>query len=140
MTKPKKSALAGRHTKGEWIAVGFQVETDNEDPMVPDICNCYPPNFDQRDTRSYEEVEANARRIAVCVNACNGIPNAQLEMGSVAFINVFNEYNALKLQKRALLAALNLIEVDKDGDGFICREAMEQVREAIAQAKEGAGQ
>ncbi len=37
-----------------------------------------------------------------------------------------------------LLAALNLIETGKDGDGFICREAMEQVREAIAQAG-GAG-
>ncbi len=41
-------------------------------------------------------------------------------------------------QRDKLLAALNLIETDKDGDGFICREAMEQVREAIAQA-EGAG-
>lgn len=37
-----------------------------------------------------------------------------------------------------LLAALRLIETGKDGDGFICREAMEQVREAIAQAG-GAG-
>ena len=38
-------------------------------------------------------------------------------------------------QRDKLLSALNLIEVDKDGDGFICREAMEQVREAIAHAK-----
>ena len=42
-------------------------------------------------------------------------------------------------QRDKLLAALNLIETDKDGDGFICREAMEQVREAIAQA-EGVGE
>lgn len=35
----------------------------------------------------------------------------------------------------ALLAALELINVDKDGDGFICREAMGQVRDAIAKAK-----
>ena len=33
-----------------------------------------------------------------------------------------------------LLAALFLIETDKDGDGFICSEAMEQVRAAIAKA------
>lgn len=33
-----------------------------------------------------------------------------------------------------LLSALNLIQTDADGDGFICREAMEQVREAIAGA------
>lgn len=34
-----------------------------------------------------------------------------------------------------LLAALQLIETDKDGDGFICREAMEQVRAAIDRAE-----
>lgn len=33
-----------------------------------------------------------------------------------------------------LLAALQLIEVDEDGDGFICREAMDVVREAMAYA------
>ena len=33
-----------------------------------------------------------------------------------------------------LLAALCCIETDKDGDGFICAEAMEQVRAAIAKA------
>lgn len=33
-----------------------------------------------------------------------------------------------------LLEALNLINVDSDGDGFICREAMDQVRAAIAKA------
>jgi hypothetical protein len=43
-------------------------------------------------------------------------------------------------QRAALLAALNLIEVDKDGDGFICREAMDQVRQAIALATEVAEQ
>ena len=96
--------------------------------------------FRQNGELTDERQQANARRIAVCVNACKGIPNDQLEMDSAAFIDVFNEYNALKLQKRALLAALTLIETDKDGDGFICREAMEQVREAIAQAEEGAGQ
>ena len=36
----------------------------------------------------------------------------------------------------ALLAALLLVEVDKEGDGFICREAMDQVREAIADLRE----
>ncbi len=38
----------------------------------------------------------------------------------------------------ALLAALLLVEVDKEGDGFICREAMDQVHAAIAHAKGGA--
>lgn len=31
-----------------------------------------------------------------------------------------------------LLAALQLIEVDKDGSGFVCREAMDVVRQALA--------
>lgn len=60
------------------------------------------------------------------------------ELVEQAATRLDDEYNALKRQKRALLAALNLIETGKDGDGFICREAMEQVREAIAQAG-GAG-
>lgn len=34
-----------------------------------------------------------------------------------------------------MLAALQMIETDKDGDGFICREAMELVRHAISQAE-----
>ena len=40
-------------------------------------------------------------------------------------------------QRDELLATLSLIEVDKDGDGFICREAMDQVRQAIAAASGG---
>lgn len=34
-------------------------------------------------------------------------------------------------QRDDLLAALRLIETDKDGDGFVCAEAMEQIRAAI---------
>lgn len=34
-----------------------------------------------------------------------------------------------------LLAALELVNVDKDGDGFICAEGMDQVRAAIAKAR-----
>lgn len=48
-----------------------------------------------------------------------------------------SENNEDKSLSSLLLAALNLIEVDKDGDGFICREAMDQVREAIASATKG---
>lgn len=91
--------------------------------------------FRQNGELTDDRQKANARRIVACVNACKGIPNEQLEMDSAAFINVFNAYNRLRHQQKSLLAALNLIETDKDGDGFICREAMEQVREAIAQAE-----
>ena len=33
-----------------------------------------------------------------------------------------------------MLAALQLINVDKDGDGFVCREAMDEILAVIAQA------
>ena len=92
-------------------------------------------SFRQNGELADERQKANARRIAACVNACKGVTNEQLEMDAVAFVEVFNERNTLKRQRDKLLAALNLIEVDKDGDGFICREAMEQVREAIAHAE-----
>ena len=51
------------------------------------------------------------------------------------------DYNAIRslfVAAPALLAAFLLIEVDKEGDGFICREAMDQVHAAIAHAKGGA--
>jgi hypothetical protein len=37
-----------------------------------------------------------------------------------------------------MLAALQLINVDKDGDGFVCREAMYEILAVIAQATGGA--
>ncbi len=102
----------------------------------------------------------DVRRIVACVNACEGLTTDFLETPDLAFAPAhtaakmaeieqqrdqmarlceFNERTAKDLlaQRDQLLAALNLIEVDKDGDGFICREAMEQVRAAIA-AVEGA--
>ena len=36
----------------------------------------------------------------------------------------------LQNQRDVLRQALGLIEVDKDGDGFVCREAMDYVRAA----------
>lgn len=51
------------------------------------------------------------------------------------------EYNAIRplfVAAPMMLDALQLIEVDRDGDGFICREAMDQVRGVISKAKGGA--
>lgn len=44
--------------------------------------------------------------------------------------------NKLLSQRATLLAALNLIDTDKDGDGFVCKEAMAQIREAITQTED----
>lgn len=76
---------------------------------------------------------ANARRIVTCVNACKGIPNVDLEMDNSKFIAALNERGSLKEQRDQLLAAINLIVVDKDGDGFVCREGMEEIRGIVEQ-------
>lgn len=92
--------------------------------------------FRQNGELTDERQKANARRIAACVNRLAGFKTDDIETGHGAMLS---KLIYIEMQRDRLLAALNLIETDKDSDGFICREAMEQVREAIAQA-EGAGQ
>lgn len=48
--------------------------------------------------------------------------------------DMYNRIVALEYIRDELLKALNLISVDKDGDGFVCTEAMESVRAAIRKA------
>ena len=50
--------------------------------------------------------EEYARRIVACVNACDGIPNVQLECDNVEFVRIFNERNTLKHQRDELLSLL----------------------------------
>ena len=45
------------------------------------------------------------------------------------------EHNAAVNVAAELRAALELVNVDKDGDGFICAEGMDQVRAALAKAR-----
>jgi len=47
-------------------------------------------------------------------------------------VATWTETDELQAQCDRLLAALNLIETDKDGDGFVCREAMVEVRKVIS--------
>lgn len=75
-----------------------------------------------------DAMEANARRIVACVNACAGIRTEALEHRAHLLKAEDDTLASLRRQRDELLAALNLIEVDKDGDGFICREAMDVVR------------
>ena len=91
-------------------------------------------SFRQNGELTDERQNANARRIAACVNACAGFSTETLELiASVGGMqHKMTATATVASQRDKLLAALNLIEVDKEGDGFICREAMEQVREAIA--------
>lgn len=114
------------HTPGPWYAVGWYVETEDDD--VADICQCNPQVFDPgQPYRSEEEICANAALIAQAPDLLERVRELEEVLEWKELENKSNEFLIDKL-----LSALNLIEVDKDGDGFICREAMEQVREAIA--------
>ena len=95
-------------------------------------------SFRQNGELTDERQKANARRIAACVNRLAGFKTEDIENPECDLTGhgaLLSKLIYLEMQRVNLLAALNLIEVDKDGDGFICREAMEQVREAIAQAE-----
>lgn len=61
----------------------------------------------------------------------NELDNADFEGEDMPSLIRIMDVTALSRQRDRLLAALNLIQTDKDGDGFICREAMQEVREAI---------
>lgn len=94
--------------------------------------------FRQNGELTDDRQKANARRIAACVNRLVGFKTDDIENPECDLTGhgaLLSKLIYLEMQRDKLLAALNLIEVDKDGDGFICREAMEQVREAFAQAE-----
>jgi hypothetical protein len=89
------------------------------------VCEMMWPGFPK-------EQEELKRRIVAAFNACRGLSMEALEAGSLKEVIA-----CLQNQRDALLGALNLVVVDKDGDGFICREAMDEVREAIRLAEGG---
>jgi len=98
-------------------------------------------SFRQNGELTDERQKANARRIAACVNRLAGFKTEDIENPECDLTGhgaLLSKLIYLEMQRDKLLAALNLIEVDKDGDGFICREAMKQVRETIADT-EGVG-
>ena len=85
--------------------------------------------------------EANARRIVACVNACAGIPTADLEAcPDRGLFHLADHANQLVIQRDELLAALeNLLKAADlffaENEGLCGRE---QARAAIASAKGGA--
>lgn len=60
---------------------------------------------------------------------------AIMDGGNVICLSPAPEYRNLICAAPDILSALELIEIDKEGDGFICREAMDQVRAAIRKAR-----
>ena len=85
-------------------------------------------------------VDANARRIVACVNACAGLPTEQLESSPPG--GIINGVAGLIAQRNELLAALEIIAASEEfhGDSFVCDFGTLQgvARAAIAKAKGGA--
>ena len=118
-----------KHTPEPW-----RVEIGEQPECIAVLCTSGLAHFEIVSDSQLGDIHADARRIVACVNACAGFSTETLELiASVGGMqHKMTATATVASQRDKLLAALNLIEVDKDGDGFICREAMEQVREAIA--------
>lgn len=80
---------------------------------------------------SQDVTEDNARRIVACVNFCAGISTENLE-GNEKLLWLAEQYNAVKLQRDELLAALD--EISKL-PSYRQDECSEMARDATVKAK-----
>lgn len=100
------------------------------------VCDVWPRGDDQL---ASEEGKDNARRIVVCVNACAGVSNGELDMTTMSV--VLARMNEAEQQRDELLAALEIIAASEEfhGDSFVCDFGTLQgvSRAAIAKAKGG---
>jgi len=78
------------------------------------------------------ESKDDAARIAACVNACEGIPTAQLEWDSATFIDMMKERNTLEHQRDELLAALTKVQEYSGNPEIVYRVAKEAINKAGA--------
>lgn len=127
VTKKKAS-----HTQGGVIAVGAWVEAIRDD--AADLCNCDPASMGQSGMRSDEETRANARRIAACWNACDGISTDALESNGSAVMGWTRTASKLiqvAKERDALLAAIKQIKAVSGTPEKVWKIAVE----AIAAAK-----
>jgi hypothetical protein len=96
------------HTKEPWSAK-FEGAITVRDVADNQLAICTHMNTRTGGRKDANEVEANARRIAACVNACAGISTALLEQGSRPAMSA--AYLSVKAQRNELLEALqNLVD------------------------------
>lgn len=129
------------HTKGPWIVSYSKFsEVIAENGAV--IARCVK-------LTSLTNLEANARRIAACVNACEGVRTEHLEnnLPIVELVGrhseALREIEALKADQAELLEALEALVNDFGRDGYggefedgECR-VIDMARAAIARATRG---
>lgn len=130
-----------KHTPGPWYV-------NDDHKAMSEYCVCAESRgkgfgssvatVTQRDgdkSLPHDEAVANARRIAACINACEGIGTEYLEhFGGTTF----NDFKRVKDQRDDLLAALELYVAAGCGDTtsfYKQAEAYDAAIEAIAKAE-----
>ena len=129
------------HTKGPWV-VGYSKFSEVRAENGAVIARCVR-------LTSLTNLEANARRIAACVNACEGVRTEHLEnnLPIVELVGrhseALREIEALKADQAELLKALKALVNDFGRDGYggefedgECR-VIDMARAAIARATRG---
>ena len=129
------------HTKGPW-AVSYSKFSEVRAENGAVIARCVR-------LTSLANLEANARRIAACVNACEGVRTEHLE-NNLPIVELagrhseaLREIEALKADQAELLEALKALVNDFGRDGYgvefedgECR-VIDMARAAIARATRG---
>lgn len=90
--------MSAQHTKGRLIAVHNVLLIDSRVAEFPDVASLV----------GIENAEANARRLAACWNACEGISTENLE-DNAPIIELANRYNAALRQRDELLRTLKMV-------------------------------
>ena len=138
--------MSEQHTPEPWISNGLSIKQDFQmiglGPESGQTIACVMggdksgPHFVESNT----EVEANARRIVACVNACAGIPTDDLEQcPSGGLFHLADHANELVKQREELLAALEAVNESAvcfaKNEYSISAYAISKVEDAIASVK-----
>jgi hypothetical protein len=124
-----------RHTKEPWIVRHGTAVMDAQCVNIGSVISV---------SRSYDENQANAKRVVACVNACAGVDQATLEAapspGMVLQI-IANQTHELAAQRDALLSALEALyehegTVEWTGIGEMPSEGLQQARRQAAKVME----
>lgn len=92
-----------KHTQGELKA--YPIELRHGLPYTPVAINTLIAKVYSEAFGNHLESEANARRIAACWNACDGISTENLEQ-NIAIKELANRYNTVIAQRDELLQGL----------------------------------
>lgn len=111
------------HTPEPWFAVGRMVEAESH--TLPDPACCMTEAYGQERLDPTGKIaEANARRIAACVNACQGIDPEAVPL----LIEALDAMMRVQSKRRHPLGAPD------EGIATMAAEAMDKARKALLRA------